>query len=248
MSKDELRNFTAYEHWFKLARLTHKISVYADGILTMDKTLMGLIEVNPKDILVDGIRKETLGLSKLLHETFIFKHPGSAEELQDKFDLLKAKFAGMKKAFEYIQDFLNIQGETIWREEISRIFKINLDREKFEHSFEEQNFDIPYYEPVEGDTSPTFLGRILNQILSVTSADKSFYLDNLLHFYDFEGNQVFGIQNVLNIEKEMGTFFIQTLDKLCSFRIMNLLKSLARDYGVWFGSAAITEMMRRQTG
>lgn len=125
-----MRDYTNYEHWFELAKLTHKISVYTDGILTLDKTLMGLIELDPKEILVDGIWDELVKtISTILHETFIFKTPGSKEELQQSFESLKSKFSGLKKAFEYIQDFLNISGETIWREEVSRIFKVNLDKE-----------------------------------------------------------------------------------------------------------------------
>jgi WASH complex subunit strumpellin len=73
LSKDDLREYVAYDHRFNLAKLTNKISVYTDGILTMDKTLMGLIEVDPKEILVDGIRKDLVKtMSTILHETFIF--------------------------------------------------------------------------------------------------------------------------------------------------------------------------------
>jgi len=34
-----------------------------------------------------------------------------------KFERLKSSFVGLKRSIEYIQDFLNIQGEKIWREE-----------------------------------------------------------------------------------------------------------------------------------
>lgn len=130
LSKDDLREYTNYEHRFNLAKLTHKISVYTDGILTLDKTLMGLIELDPKEILVDGIRNELVKtVATILHETFIFKNSGNKDDLYQSFYSLKSKFSGMKKAFEYIQDFLNIQGEAIWGEEINRIFKKNLDQE-----------------------------------------------------------------------------------------------------------------------
>jgi len=33
LSKDDLKDYTNYEHWFELAKLTHKISVYTEGIL-----------------------------------------------------------------------------------------------------------------------------------------------------------------------------------------------------------------------
>jgi WASH complex subunit strumpellin len=55
-----------------------------EGMLVLDKTLMGIIEIDPKEILVDGIRKE-LGktISKMLHEGFIFTK--GQETLESKF-------------------------------------------------------------------------------------------------------------------------------------------------------------------
>ncbi len=43
-------------------------------MLCLDKVLMGVIEIEPKEMLIDGIRKE-LGktLATILHEGFIFK-------------------------------------------------------------------------------------------------------------------------------------------------------------------------------
>ena len=81
---------------------------------------MCLIELDPKEILVDGIRKELVKtVGTILHETFIFKQPGSKDELYEKFENLRSKFAKLEKSFEYIQDFLNINGETLWKDEIS---------------------------------------------------------------------------------------------------------------------------------
>ena len=36
---------------------THRISVFTEGILAMETTLLGVIEVNPRQILNDGVRK-----------------------------------------------------------------------------------------------------------------------------------------------------------------------------------------------
>jgi WASH complex subunit strumpellin len=41
-----------------LAKLTHEISVCTEGMLVLDKVLMGVIEIEPKEILIDGLRKE----------------------------------------------------------------------------------------------------------------------------------------------------------------------------------------------
>lgn len=73
MLKDELKDFACYEDRYILAKRTHEISLLTEGMLVLDKTLMGVIEIDPKEILVDGLRKE-LGktLASMLHEGFIF--------------------------------------------------------------------------------------------------------------------------------------------------------------------------------
>ena len=38
-------------------QLTHRISIFTEGILAMEKTLLGVIQVDPRQILNDGIRK-----------------------------------------------------------------------------------------------------------------------------------------------------------------------------------------------
>jgi len=73
LSKEELKDFAKYDERYILAKITHEISLLTEGMLVLDKVLMGVIEIEPKEILVDGIRKE-LGktLANMLHEGFIF--------------------------------------------------------------------------------------------------------------------------------------------------------------------------------
>jgi hypothetical protein len=48
--------------------------MFTEGMLVLDKVLMGVTEIEPKEILIDGLRKELcLKIAKLLHEEFIFK-------------------------------------------------------------------------------------------------------------------------------------------------------------------------------
>ena len=59
MLKERLnKEFALYEERYQLAKRTHEISILTEGMLCLDKTMMGLIELDPKEILVDGIRKE----------------------------------------------------------------------------------------------------------------------------------------------------------------------------------------------
>ena len=58
---------------FNLAYNTHQISVFTEGILNMKTTLFGVIEVEPQQLLEDGIRKELVWrISKELNGSLTF--------------------------------------------------------------------------------------------------------------------------------------------------------------------------------
>ena len=106
MLKEVLKDVACFDERFVLAKLTHEISTLTEGMLVLDKTLMGVIEIDPKEILVDGIRKE-LGrtLANMLHEGFVFTKKADidqVETLESKFAVIREQFTGMKKSIEYI--------------------------------------------------------------------------------------------------------------------------------------------------
>ena len=73
VSKEFLKENTMHEARFELARKTHEITLLTEGMLKLDKTLMGVIELDPKEVLVVGLRNELCRkLAEILHEQFIF--------------------------------------------------------------------------------------------------------------------------------------------------------------------------------
>lgn len=162
--------------------------MFTEGMLVLDKVLMGVTSIEPKEILIDGLRKELCKkMATFLHEEFIFKaneqtstgidhtKQGALGEFgvyEAKFLRLKASFVGLKRSIEYIQDFLNVQGEKIWREELSRIVDYAVEREatklvnkKFNANFDDESFYRPEFDPVDTNDL-TFMGRLLRHILS----------------------------------------------------------------------------------
>lgn len=74
ISKDVLKESTKIETRFELAKKTHEITLLTEGMLKLDNVLMGVIEIEPKEILVDGLRRELCRtLAQILHEGFIFQ-------------------------------------------------------------------------------------------------------------------------------------------------------------------------------
>jgi len=101
--------------------------MFTEGMLVMDNVMMGVIEISseskygvqPKDILVDGLKKELCKkIATMLHEEFIFTAPvgsvksnidhskqgamGAFGDFELKFARLRANFVGLKRSIEYI--------------------------------------------------------------------------------------------------------------------------------------------------
>lgn len=73
VSKEFLKENTMHQARFELAKKTHDITLLTEGMLKLDKTLMGVIELDPKNVLVVGLRNELCRkLAEILHEQFIF--------------------------------------------------------------------------------------------------------------------------------------------------------------------------------
>jgi WASH complex subunit strumpellin len=77
----------------------------------MKSTLYGVIKVDPKKLLEDGIRKELVRLITLtLHQGLTFNPKAKSNELAVKLTSLKKTMNGLRTSFQYIQDYVNIAG------------------------------------------------------------------------------------------------------------------------------------------
>lgn len=127
--KIDLKEVAQLDERYKIARATHEISIFTRGILAMETTLVGMIEVNPQQLLEDGVRVELVRqLGHVLHNELQFKG-GKIDELETCLNRLSGRIDGFLRSFEYIQDYINIYGLKIWQEEFSRIINYNVEQE-----------------------------------------------------------------------------------------------------------------------
>lgn len=127
LDKDKLREYAQLDERYMVAKHTYSISVFTEGILMMKTTLVGVIELDPKQLLEDGIRKELVShLAEALHSGLIFTAKSkTSTDLVEKLTQLAKIIDGYKRSFEYVQDYLNIYGFKIWQEEVSSFFLIH---------------------------------------------------------------------------------------------------------------------------
>ena len=182
LEKDKLKEFSQLDRRWEIARLTHKVSVLSRGILAMRTTLVGVVQVDPKKLLEEGIRRELVNrVARTLHSTFTFnsRSKDRVGELNTKINAIAKEMEGFRKSFEYIQDYINIPGLRLWQEEISRIINHSVEKEAAgflktvgESYSQYQTFavPIPEFAPLAGDSSRTFMGRLVREVLHVTDS------------------------------------------------------------------------------
>ena len=111
LPKKDVKLYAQNEKRFKLAKDAHLISVFTKGIFMMEKTLVGVIEVDPKIILEKGIRTELLKLlASTFHNYIDFKANDNKIALDKKLNELIVRISSIRKSFLYIQDYINING------------------------------------------------------------------------------------------------------------------------------------------
>ena len=127
---------------------------------------------------------------------------------------------------------MNIQGEQIWREELTRIINFAVEKEatnlvnkKYSIDLDYQDkYFVPNFIPVDAYDF-TFMGRLLRNITTKSdSLGKGMYLDSLSSWYDTEGKQIFGLRYVHFLHEHLGTTFLQGLDKLIVYTLMSEIK------------------------
>uniref|UniRef100_A0A6Q2WTQ8 WASH complex subunit 5 n=1 Tax=Esox lucius TaxID=8010 RepID=A0A6Q2WTQ8_ESOLU len=235
LDKDKLKDFAQLGARYEVAKLTHAISIFTEGILMMKTTLVGIIKVDPKQLLEDGIRKELVRrVAYALHKGLIFNPKAKTSELMPKLKEMAATMDGFYRSFEYIQDYVSIYGLKIWQEEVSRIINYNVEQEcnsflrtkiqDWQSVYQSTHIPIPKFPSV--DESATFIGRLCREILRITDPKVTCYIDQLNTWYDLKNHQEVTNNRLFSeIQDTLGTFGLNGLDRLLCFMIVKELQN-----------------------
>lgn len=203
LMKDQLKLYAQLEQRAEIAKLTHAISVFTEGILMMKTTLVGIIKIDPKQLLEDGIRKELVKQVALsLHKTLVFnvtpKTMTSKSELFAKLEQVAIVMDGFRRSFEYIQDYVCIYGLKIWQEEVSRLVNFYIEQEcnafsrqkvlDFESVYQSRAIPIPKFTPLD-KFSVNFVGRLARELLRITDPRTTVYVHQMSTWYDYKTRQ-----------------------------------------------------------
>ena len=178
LMKDQLKAYSQLEERHEVAKLTHSISVFTEGILAMKTTLVGIIQIDPKRLLEDGIRRElVIQTANALHKGLVFNPKAKSSELVPKLIALAQVMDGFRRSFEYIQDYVCIYGLKMWQQEVSRIVNYNVEQEcnafmrqkvlDWQSVYQSKSIPIPKFLPLD-PYSVNFIGRLARELLRMT--------------------------------------------------------------------------------
>lgn len=231
-----MKEYAQLEDRYQVAELTRSISVFTEGILMMKTTLVGIIKVDPKQLLEDGIRKELVNkVASALHWGLIFNARSKTSELEIRLKELSSKMSGYLLSFEYIQDYVDIYGLKIWQQEVSRIINFNVEQEcnsflrkqiyEWDSYYQSTAIPIPKFHRV--DYSVNFIGRLAREIMRITDYRVTCYVSQMSTWYDRKSyNEVVSGKLWTSLLEAVDTFGLSGLDKLFCFMIVRELQVL----------------------
>ncbi|KAJ8877566.1 hypothetical protein PR048_022021 [Dryococelus australis] len=235
LEKEKLKEYAQLDHRIEVAKLTHSISVFTEGILMMKTTLVGIIRIDPKQLLEDGIRKELVKhIALALHNGLIFNPKAKTSELVPKLEALERIMDGHRRSFSYVQDYVSVCGLKILQEEVSRIISYNVEQEcnsflrhkvqDWQSIHQSRTVPIPIFSPVDS-ASVNFIGRLAREIIRITDPKMTVYVENMTAWYDLRTHtEILNMKFFSKIKRAIGTAGLTGLDRLFSFMIVTELQ------------------------
>lgn len=242
-----LTDYAQLPERYQLARLTNQVSVFTEGVLAMEQTLLGVIRVDPRRVLHDGLRKELVRqLSFAMHDTLVFPttvdkknkdlHGRIAASFVPTLQALAVKVDGYRRSVEYVQDYIDIAGLKLWQEELARVVNLAVEQEANrylrrkivadESKYQSAVVPIPLFQE-------SFMGRTLAALLRLTSPNDTTYSPEAGAWYSSTSKvQVCDAVAFQTLERAAGVVGLAGLDRLLGFRIVHEFARLGRDYKV----------------
>ncbi|XP_068618614.1 WASH complex subunit 5 isoform X2 [Battus philenor] len=216
IEKEKLRDYAQLEHRMEIAKLTHSASTFTTGILDMRSTLVGVIRVDPAELLETGLLKELdTHISKKINE-FLEPQTKKPSNLITRLQKLAESMDGYKRSLEYIQDYINIHGLRIWQKQVSAIINDSVNKEISLRK------GVTLYGPSAG-----FMGSLARQIVQLVDARTSVYINICTAWYDVKTQkEIVNTKTFAKLNDAIGVVGLHGLNNLYAFMIKNQLQNI----------------------
>ena len=236
IERAKLKEYAQLDDRAKLASLTKEISILTSGVLAMKTTLMGVITVDPKQMLEEGIRKQLV--KKIINVLYNNLIPVKQEQITAQrfgqiIDNVGRALDGIRHSFEYMGDYVNIDGLRIWHHEYSRImcFLVEQESNRFLRKkilgwqSEYQSRVAPIEIPKLDAKYTTCIGALTNSLIDLTRHESSIYCGITGGWLNLQtGDEVLGTKTINRMCNAIGIEGTSSIDNLLSFTLADQLK------------------------
>eukprot|EP00986_Skeletonema_menzelii_P002865 scaffold837_cov217-Skeletonema_menzelii.AAC.1 len=242
---DKLGAFAQLGERYKLSMMAHEISIFADGVLSMDNSIIGGIEINPRQLLDEGLRKEMVRhVSELLNNLLQFDFAADSETVASitkhqaaamrSLASLSRRLEGFQSALECIEDYVSIHGLKMWHEEFSRIINYNVEQEVNKYllkkvldadsAYQSDIVPIPRFPRVQNEpTCINFMGRMVSMLIKITDTQYTTFSIEKSGWFMSDGTEVCGLKTVSLLRQAVGVYGLTGIDRLLCYRILHEL-------------------------
>jgi len=243
IQRTHLKQYAQLEDRAKLASFTKEISILTSGVLAMKTTLMGVITVDPKKMLEEGIRKQLV--KKIISVLYrCINLPKNEKMTQHAFlqiiDSVGRELDGIRHSFEYMGDYVNIDGLRIWHHEYSRIMCFLVEQESnrflkkkiqgWQSEYQSKIAPIQLLKPPNKDCN-TCIGYLTNALIELTSHQNSIYCAITGGWLQPQtGEEVLGTKTISRLCNSIGIEGTSSIDILLSFILANNIKLFFQTY------------------
>jgi WASH complex subunit strumpellin len=225
--------------------MAHEISIFADGVLSMDNSIIGGIEINPRKLLNEGLRKEMVHhVSELMNSLLQFDFAADSETVASmtkhqaaamrSLASLSRRLEGFQSALECIEDFVSIHGLKMWHEEFSRIINYNVEQEVNKYllkkvldadsAFQSEIVPIPRFPRTQNEpTCINFMGRMVSMLIKMTDTQYTTFSIEKSGWFMSDGTEVCGLKTVSLLRQAVGVCGLTGIDRLLCYRILHEL-------------------------
>lgn len=218
LDKEKLRDMACLPARFKVAKMTHRVSVFSKGLINMKSTLVGIVRVDPRELLESGIRDELTSHIKAALDANLNFTSKSKLDLKSRLAELGAIMEGQRNSFEYVQDYIGINGVKMWKEELKNVIMASVEIEC------KNVVRKGIYSDLLG---ATFMGRLAKQLLNTIDPKSTFYVEQHSAWMDIKTKlKVADLDLFKRILKAVSVPGLVGLDRIISFIITKQLQDL----------------------
>ena len=193
----------------------------------MQTTLLGVVKVDPKELLTEGIRRELVSqLTNALQSGLTFRQ-GKTAELDAALARLSVQLDGFQLALEYISDYVKINGLRLWQEELAAVVNFYVEQERnaflkrkvhsWQSTFTRAAAAANLAPPAAFEHS--FFGRLVRELLYLTSPRRAIYSEALGGWVDTAGKEVVGRRVLMRVQHALSLCGLRGVSSTLGFMV-----------------------------